>query len=128
MLNERLMATSAGLVVAVLLFAVSPCSEVTSVSEERLEQLKEHAIMLDGPGSRMMSEAHPPLWVVNDRVIPGKLLRRLKPKYIDSISILKGNVAVQAYGREGTNGVVKIYAGRKIFTDLQPDAATEKNN
>ena len=77
--------------------------------------------MLDGPGSKTLTENVQPLFVLNGEIISKTLAGRLKPTYIDSITILKRNAAKQRYGKKGQQGVVQIFANDKIRTDLEPD-------
>ena len=126
-MRENLFKIPTALVIAIMVFNISSCSDsgITNISKE---QLKEHSIMLDGPGSKIINEEEQPLWVLNDKVISSEFLIRIKPKHIDSISVLKGDAAIEYYGKDGKNGVVKIYANKKIFTDLEPDTSEEGAN
>lgn len=67
-----------------------------------------------------------PLYVLNGEVLPpsSDLLKRLKPEYIKSIEVLKGESATEAFGEKGKNGVIKIkvMAKEKALNDLKTDA------
>src|SRR5699024_2261146 len=65
-----------------------------------------------------------PLYVINGEVWNNeeqlKTISLLKPKYIESVHVLKGKKAVAGYGQDGQNGVVKIKIlnPEKAFSDL----------
>ncbi|HKK26420.1 MAG TPA: hypothetical protein VJ941_12380 [Gracilimonas sp.] len=103
---------------ALVLFSLNilSCSDITSLSKE---QIKEFSVRIDGAGT--LDGDMSPLYLLNDNAFPVELLNRIKPIYIDSISVLKGDVATQIYGEDGRYGVVKIYAPKKILDDLEPD-------
>ncbi|NIT61149.1 MAG: TonB family protein [Aliifodinibius sp.] len=76
-----------------------------------------------------MSSNASPLYVVNgevwDKTKSNKdKLSRLKPKYIKSIDVIKGEKATSEYGEKGKNGVLKmtILNPDKAFTDLKKTA------
>jgi TonB family protein len=48
------------------------------------------------------------------------IVSRIKPKYIKSIAVLKGDSAAEVYGKAGKNGVIKIKLNdeKKAFSDL----------
>lgn len=67
-----------------------------------------------------------PLYIVNgeelDAAESGQLLSRLKPEYIQSIEVLKGQKAIDHYGQKGKNGVllIELIDKQKAFSDLLP--------
>ncbi|PAU95876.1 hypothetical protein CK503_02140 [Aliifodinibius salipaludis] len=70
-----------------------------------------------------------PLYVINgeewDRTEENKnKLTRLKPKYIKSVDVLKGEKATNKYGDKGKNGVIQMNVNNpdKAFTDLKDEA------
>ncbi|PWN06313.1 hypothetical protein [Rhodohalobacter mucosus] len=100
------------------LLVLPSCSDVTSISGEQLEGF---TVTLDkrSPGINYESQ---PLWVINGEIITESPLQRMKPAYIDSIVILHKEAAIEAYGEKGKNGVVQIFADKRILTDLEPDS------
>ncbi|MEL7835087.1 M56 family metallopeptidase [Fodinibius sp. Rm-B-1B1-1] len=70
-----------------------------------------------------------PLYIVNgeewEKTEENKRkLTRLKPKYIKSVNVLKGENAENQYGNKGKNGVIKMEVNNpdKAFTDLKDEA------
>lgn len=68
-----------------------------------------------------------PLYVVNGAIWDNSgsntfKLSRLKTKYIKSINVLKGEKAIQKYGKDGKHGVVEMQVinPKKAFKDLNP--------
>jgi len=77
-----------------------------------------------------------PLYVVNgeqwdqtDDTQRNKIMR-LKPKYIQSINVLKNGKATDKYGQAGQNGAVEITVNNpdKAFSDLKTDEEMAKSN
>jgi len=101
---------------ALVLFSLNilSCSDITSISKEQMEGF---LVRLDGAAT--IDGDMIPLYLLNDKAIPAELFFRLKPKYIDSILVLKGDT--QIYGEDGRYAVVKIFADKKILVDLEPD-------
>jgi hypothetical protein len=99
------------------LLVLTSCSDVTSISGEQLEGF---TVTLDkrSPG---INFENLPLWVINGEIISEAPLQRMNPAYIDSIVILHKDAAMEAYGDRGKNGVVQIYADKRILTDLEPE-------
>lgn len=124
MIPENLFKISIKLVIVIVLFNVSSCSDsdITNVSKQQLE---DYTFKLDGTGS-IINKDNQPLFVLNDKVTSREFLKRIKPDLIDSIVIQKGDVATERYGKDGKNGVVKIYADSKVYTDLKPDVTSEE--
>jgi TonB family protein len=58
------------------------------------------------------SEGNEPLYVLNGEQMDSPenkdIMARLKPKYIESLDVLKGEKATNTYGEKGKNGVIKI--------------------
>lgn len=74
-----------------------------------------------------------PLYVVNGKVwdktkLNKDKLSRLKPKYIKSIDVLKGEKATSEYGDKAQNGVIKmtVLNPDKAFTDLKEQTSLTK--
>lgn len=72
-----------------------------------------------------------PLYIINgeewDKTDENKQkLTRLKPKYIKSMNVLKGEEATDQYGDQGKDGVIKMEITNpdKAFTDLKEKAST----
>jgi len=49
-----------------------------------------------------------PLFIVNEKEITNEEMKQLKPENIDSLTVLKGESAVKAYGERATDGVIII--------------------
>jgi TonB family protein len=80
-----------------------------------------------------------PLYIINGEEWNGEesvqKLSRLKPKYIESVDVLKGEKARAEYGERGKNGVIKmsVHNPDKAFTDLQenpppPQSGSDKED
>ena len=65
-----------------------------------------------------------PLFVINEEMIDQKnIIGKLRPKYIESIDVLKGQNAIDEYGESGKNGVINItlFDKEKAFNDLRTE-------
>lgn len=126
MIREILFKISIKLIIVIVLFNIYSCSDsdITSVSRQQLE---DYTFTIDGAGS-LINKDNQPLFVLNDKVTSREFLKRIKAELIDSIVIQKGDVATEHYGKDGKNGVVKIYAPSNIYTDLKPDTTNEAAN
>lgn len=107
------------LVSTLILTGLMACSDIEDNGITRSEvedaQLDMHAnIDLDEPQ---------PLYVINGEVQssedPDNPLARIKPKYINSIEVLKGEDAIDAYGQDAQNGVIIMDVEEKAFDDLR---------
>ena len=121
-MRKNIFKISIALVITVMFCSVSSCSDVTNISKA---QLKEHITKHDDPGSKIINKDQQPILVLNNKIISFKFLHRIKIKYIESISVLKGDSAVKLYGKSGKNNVIKIHADKKVFTDLKPDTTSK---
>ncbi|OAN61075.1 hypothetical protein A8B79_06275 [Balneola sp. EhC07] len=124
MIRENLFKISIKLVIVIVLFNVSSCSDsdITNVSKQQLE---DYTFTLDGTGS-IINKDNQPLFVLNGKVTSREFLKRIKTEHIDSIIVQKGDIATEHYGKDGKSGVVKIYADSKVYTDLKPDVTSEE--
>lgn len=75
-----------------------------------------------------------PLFVANGEIVDNSdnIISRIKPKYIKSIQVWKGQQALERYGEQGKNGVVELQLlDRELaFNDIKPPpppAPTPKN-
>jgi TonB family protein len=64
-----------------------------------------------------------PIYRVNGKKTTRKIVSRLKPKYIQSVVVLKGKKAVKKYGKSAKNGVVSVQlkegiSRKKALNDL----------
>lgn len=125
MTMKQLIKTTAVLLPPLVGLVFSSCSDITRISGE---QLTEHEVQIDGPGSKIITNQNPPLFVLNGTVISGEYVRCLKPAHVDSVAVLQGAAAAAAYGSDGQHGVVEIYAGPRILTDPKTDTTPEIEN
>ena len=49
-----------------------------------------------------------PLFIVDGKKMSGKKAKNIDPNNIESIDVLKGQNAIEQYGKKAKNGVVKI--------------------
>lgn len=112
------------LLLAFTLTGFMACSDVTdnglTVSEVKKVQRK-------AANTHAIPTGEQPLYVVNGEILDSRkrnIISRLKTKYIQSIHVLKGEKAIEAYGKAGKNGVIEIqlYNKEKAFNDLLPAA------
>lgn len=67
-----------------------------------------------------------PLYIINGEVMnlqeSGNIIARIKPKYIQDITVLKGGEAIKEHGKAAKNGVIKLKLldKEKAFSDLMP--------
>jgi hypothetical protein len=62
----------------------------------------------DSTKSTSKADKNAPLYVLEGKVISKSELDKINPDAIESISVLKGKNAVNAYGKAGKNGVIQI--------------------
>src|SRR5699024_5865152 len=104
------------------------CSDITDDGlttgevKEFQQQASEPSFILFGDDS--------PVVVLNDEIMDSTkigIISRIKPKYIESIDVLKGEAATAAYGQKGKNGVIEIelLAKEKAMQDLKTPQAPQ---
>ena len=60
-----------------------------------------------------------PLFLLDGISIEQGAMEKINPDDIESISVVKGDKAIELYGEEGANGVLEITSkGKKIFDDV----------
>jgi len=57
---------------------------------------------------RLYKDLGKPLYVINGKVINPNNINGIKPDKIESLTVLKGNSALESYGEQGKNGVIII--------------------
>jgi len=62
----------------------------------------------DSTKSTSKADKNAPLCVLEGKVISKSELDKINPDAIESINVLKGKDALQAYGKAGKNGVIQI--------------------
>ena len=110
------------LVSALFLSGIMACSDIQSsgVTNKDIESVQSEMVT--------KSADTQPLYVVNGEIMEASeskdILSRLKPEYIYSISVLKGDKALEEYGSKGENGVVELQVTdtEKAFDDLLASA------
>lgn len=113
------------LVTGLLFTGIIACSDLEEggITNSEIEQTQANIDKAPADGS--------PLYVLNGEEIKQKdIIGKLKPKYIESIEVLKDNAATAVYGEAGKNGVIKIELidKEKAFEDLRTDAEMEAMN
>jgi hypothetical protein len=103
------------LILPVIILGFFSCSDVTSFSKE---QIQENKIMIDGPGSKIITAENQPLYLLNDEVISTNHTWDIKPDLIDSIAVIKGETALRQFGKKGEYGVIKIYVNPEALADI----------
>ena len=101
MANKRLLFFLMGLMV-VLGFAMKPVT-VTQHPHQNYD-----TSLQDSTKSTSKADKNAPLCVLEGKVISKSELDKINPDTIESISVLKGKNAVNAYGKAGKNGVIQI--------------------
>ena len=101
MANKRLLFFLMGLMV-VLGFAMKPII-VTQHQHQNYD-----TSLQDSTKSTSKADKNAPLCVLEGKVISKSELDKINPDAIESISVLKGKNAVNAYGKAGKNGVIQI--------------------
>jgi hypothetical protein len=101
MANKRLLFFLMGLMV-VLGFAMKPVT-VTQHQHQNYD-----TSLQDSTKSTPKADKNTPLCVLEGKVISKSELDKINPDAIESISVLKGKNAVNAYGKAGKNGVIQI--------------------
>ncbi len=101
MANKRLLFFLMGLMV-VLGFAMKPVT-VTQHPQQNYD-----TSLQDSTKSTSKPDKNAPLCVLEGKVISKSELDKINPDAIESISVLKGKNAVNAYGKAGKNGVIQI--------------------
>jgi hypothetical protein len=101
MANKRLLFFLMGFIV-VIGFAMKPVT-VTQHQHQNYD-----TSLQDSTKSTSKTDKNAPLCVVKGKVISKSELDKINPDAIESISVLKGKNAVNAYGKAGKNGVIQI--------------------
>ena len=101
MANKRLLFFIMGFMV-VLGFAMKPVT-VTQHQHQNYD-----VNVQDSTKSTSKADKNAPLYVLEGKVISKSELDKINPDAIESISVLKGESAVKAYGKAGKNGVIQI--------------------
>ncbi len=101
MANKRLLFFLMGLMV-VLGFAMKPVT-VTQHPHQNYD-----TSLQDSTKSTSKADKNATLCVLEGKVISKSELDKINPDAIESISVLKGKNAVNAYGKAGKNGVIQI--------------------
>lgn len=67
----------------------------------------------DAPFIKLKSGENAPIYILDDVIIETKVLEVVSPDDIESVSVLKGEKAVEKYGEKGKNGAVEIRLKKK---------------
>ncbi|SEQ88074.1 TonB-dependent Receptor Plug Domain [Hyunsoonleella jejuensis] len=59
------------------------------------------------------SDTQNPIYIIDGKEVKQKKLEKINPNTIESINVLKGDGAIEAYGDKGKNGVVEIHTKKK---------------
>lgn len=110
------------LVSALMITGLMACSDIEDggITSSEVEEAQANMNRPNAP-----VKGNQPLYIVNDEVMQWdkqhSILSRLKPKYIESINVLKGKKAVDRYGQKGENGVIELtlFDKEKAFSDLR---------
>ncbi len=103
-----------------LLTGIMACTDIQDggITKQEIENTQRN-LATASPDNR-------PLYIINgeelDASESGNILSRLKPEYIQSIEVLKGQKAIDQYGQKGMNGVllIELIDKQKAFSDLLP--------
>lgn len=114
---------------ACILVLAMACSDISSDGITKKEVKQTQSQMAQNE-----SADHQQLFVLNGERLTSEeriqKLSRIKPKYIKSINALKGEKAIEKYGKAGENGVIEIFMWNetieKAFTDLQEKGSSIK--
>ena len=101
MANKRLIFFIMGLMVVVG-FAMKPIT-VTQHQHQNYD-----TSLQDSTKSTPKADKNAPLCILEGKVISKSELDKINPNAIESINVLKGKDALQAYGKAGKNGVIQI--------------------
>ena len=108
------------LVSALFMSGIMACSDLqdSGITNKDLEQTQRNIAT--------MAEKSP-LFVANGEIVDNSdnIISRIKPKYIKSIQVWKGQQALERYGEQGKNGVVELQLlDRELaLNDLKPSPA-----
>lgn len=107
------------LVSTLILTGLMACSDIEDNGITRSE-VEDAQVQMQ---SNIALNEQQPLYVINGEVQstdnPDNPLARIKPKYINSIEVIKGDKATEAYGEDGKNGVIKMRVDQAAFNDLR---------
>lgn len=106
------------LVSALFMTGIMACSDIhdSGITNKDIESAQSEMVTKDADTQ--------PLYVMNGEIMEASeskdILSRLKPEYIKSIHILKGEDALKEYGKQGKHGVIKLQLAdtEKAFDDL----------
>lgn len=104
------------LITGLLFTSIMACSDMEDggITNTEVEQAQSKI------KSQQLSDTQPIYIVDGEKVNDKKILARIKPKYIESINVLKGEKATAEYGNDGSNGVIEIRLidKEKAYSDL----------
>jgi bla regulator protein BlaR1 len=92
----------------------SPLKKFFYLDDELPFKFTNQTIVIHEPGIekqtvlRLYNDLGKPLCVINGKVINPNNISSLKPDEIESLTVLKGKAAIEAYGEQGENGVLLI--------------------
>ena len=73
-------------------------TDIISIGEED----DKHVFIMKSEGGEK------PLFIINEKEVEEKEIEKLNPSNIESMNVLKGDMATKKYGKKGKNGVVEI--------------------
>lgn len=86
-----------------------------SATELYGDKAKNGVILITSKGSRFnisenaLTGKKSPLFIIDGKIVKGKIMNDLDPDQIESITVLKDESAFEKYGEKGKNGAVEIY-------------------
>jgi hypothetical protein len=96
---------------------LSACTDIINVTPDQLE---EFTVRFDGPGSKKFTGDINLLLVINHQVVSDSLLNRIRPEYIDSISVSSDITSITRYESGSFDRLLEVFGNEKILTDLKP--------
>ena len=119
-MNLKVMKYPITILCIAVLMQVSACTDITNVTPDQLE---EYTVRLDGPGSKKFKGDLNFLLVINHQVVSDSLIYRIRPEYIDSISVSRDIASITRYSSGNFDSLLEVFGNEKILTDLKSDTS-----
>lgn len=127
------------LVTGLLFTGIMACSDIeeNGITSSEVQEMQSKMNKPSPPSPALEDN---PLFVVNGERMEDEeskgILSRIKPKYIESIQVWKGEKATEMYGSAGQNGVIEIelidkekaYSDLRLNTPPPPSKKSEQND
>lgn len=104
--------------VVVITMKGQPINEVRIIEKDKIGFIAKDSVKISDDGKSIVlygvakvpsnSSGEKPIYMVNGKTIKVKKIEKIKPETIESVTVWKGEKAIQRYGEKAKNGVIEI--------------------